>query len=96
MVNCDWTWSRSRSRSRSHCRSKCLSLLAQSLTYAMNFHLSFVPDNWGYHRQGSCQAGFSAAINGVSTHWIYPNTLVRSLGVTQTADLVRLLVEQDL
>lgn len=25
----------------------------------------FVTVKWGYHRQGSCQAGFSAAINSV-------------------------------
>lgn len=45
-------------------------------------YLSFSTANWGYHRQGSCQAGLGAAISPVQ----YPFLLIiiySSVGIDQ-------------
>lgn len=38
--------------------------------FTVFFSSSFLAVYWGYHRQGSCQAGLSAAINKVRAAWI--------------------------
>lgn len=49
------------------------------ITHLCDAFPSFVADNWGYHRQGSCQAGFSAAINGVSIQWVWTEQPIKEL-----------------
>ena len=35
------------------------------------FHKSIILGKWGYHRQGSCQAGLGAAIANVSRNFLH-------------------------
>ena len=57
-----------------HCRdSKVVLIFKRFQPSTKPTHLIFFTGKWGYHRQGSCQAGLGGAIDKVRSKYKYPD-----------------------